>query len=59
AHYVTQFRLQWKWLKYDCTTGGGTSAFASFDAHWHSGRHVLYVYVKTDLQVVARDRSRE
>ncbi|CAM9474263.1 unnamed protein product [Sphacelaria rigidula] len=24
AHYVTQFRLQGRWLKYDCTTGGDT-----------------------------------
>ena len=53
AHYVTQFRLKGKWLKYDCTQGGGTSASPSFDSDWHSGQQVLYVYLKTDLLVVA------
>ena len=33
AHYVTQFRLKGKWLKYDCTGGGVTSSSASFDTH--------------------------
>ena len=29
AHYVTQFRLkEEKWLKYDCTGGGGTTSIA-------------------------------
>ena len=50
AHYVTQFRLKGKWLKYECT-GGGVSA--SFDTQWHSGKQVLYVYVRTGLQVAA------
>ena len=59
VHYVTQFRLQGKWLKYDCTSGGSTSASASFDSQWHSGRQVLYVYVKTDLLVVAGDSAGE
>jgi len=53
CHYVTQFRLRGKWLKYDCTAGGSTSASASFDRRWHCGRQVLYVYVKTDLLVVS------
>jgi len=53
AHYVTQFRLQGKWFKYDCTRGGSTSTSPSFGSSWHSGRQVLYGYVKTDLVVVA------
>lgn len=57
AHYVTQFRLKGKWLKYDCTGGGSTTASASFDSQWLSGRQVLYVYVKTDLLVAAGDRT--
>lgn len=52
CHYVTQFRLQGKWLKYDCTQGGSTSTSASFDHSWHSGRQVLFVYMKTSLVVV-------
>jgi len=59
CHYVTQFRLRGKWLKYDCTAGGSTSASASFDRRWHCGRQVLYVYVKTDLLVVSADSTVE
>ena len=40
-----------KWLKCDCTSGDSTSSSTSFDSRWHSGRQVLYVYVKTDLLV--------
>lgn len=50
SHYVTQFLLQNRWVKYDCTSGGGTTTSATYDSGWNSGTQVLYVYVRSDLQ---------
>lgn len=58
-HYVTQFRLKGKWLKYDCASRRGNTSASSFDSHWHSGEQVLYMYVKTDLLVVAGESAGE
>ncbi|CAN0266569.1 unnamed protein product [Scytosiphon promiscuus] len=50
SHFVTQFRLQNRWVKYDCTSGGGTTTSANYDSGWNSGTLVLFVNVKSALR---------
>ena len=51
--YVTQFRLHGRRLMYNCMTG--ITSASSFDGQGNFGQQVLYVYVRTDLLVVAGD----